>query len=182
MAGDPPDWARHGRSQWTNTGRRRPRFAVEPGPGQESVWDYPRPPVFVPDDRVVEVHAPDGPIASTRRAIRALETSQAPAFYLPPASVVPGRLVPTAGSSRCEWKGEAQYLALAGSVEPVGWRYPAPFAEFAAYAHWVSFYPDRVTCVAGGEVARAQAGGFYGGWITDDVVGPFKGEPGTSGW
>ena len=153
-----------------------------PGPGQESVWDYPRPPAFVPDGRRIEVVAANGPVASTSGAIRALETSQPPAFYLPPDSVEPGRLVTAAGRSLCEWKGEAEYVALAGTVEPIGWRYPDPFPEFAPYTGWVSFYPDRVTCLVDGEVARAQPGGFYGGWITDDVVGPFKGAPGTQGW
>ena len=182
MDAEIPEWARAGRAKWQNTGARRPGFAVEPGPGQESVWDYPRPPAFVPDRRRIEVRSPDGPIASTTSAIRVLETSQAPAFYLPPEDVVIGRLVATAGRSLCEWKGEADYVALAGTSDPVGWRYPRPFPEFAAYAGWVSFYPDRVICTVDGERARAQAGGFYGGWITDEVVGPFKGEPGTSGW
>lgn len=177
-----PGWARSGRAQWSNTGARRPDFAVTPGPGQESVWDYPRPPVFVPDPRRIEIAAADGPIAETTRSVRALETSQPPAFYVPADSVVPGRLVVTGGRSRCEWKGEAEYLALAGTGEPVGWRYPRPFPEFIPYAGWVSFYPDRVTCLVDGEPARAQAGGFYGGWITDEIVGPFKGEPGTSAW
>jgi uncharacterized protein (DUF427 family) len=177
-----PAWAQRGRAQWVNTGAERPPFAIEPGPGQESVFDYPRPPVFVPDARRIEVSAPDGPIASSTATIRALETSQPPAFYLPPDAVVPGRLVPVPGRSLCEWKGEAEYLALAGTTDPIGWRYPDPFPEFAPYTGWVSFYPDRVTCLVDGEVARGQAGGFYGGWITDEVVGPFKGEPGTSGW
>ncbi len=146
------------------------------------MWDYPRPPAFVPDRRRIEVHAPDGPIASSVSTIRVLETSQPPAFYVPPEDVLPGRLVPAAGRSLCEWKGEAEYVALAGTSVPVGWRYPTPFPEFRAYTGWVSFYPDHVVCTVDGERARAQAGGFYGGWITDEVVGPFKGEPGTSGW
>lgn len=182
MGSELPDWARVGREKWSNRGHQRPDFADAPGPGQESVWDYPRPPAVVPDVRRIEVHAPDGCIASTNRAIRVLETSHPPAFYLPAEDVDPGRLVPARGSSLCEWKGEAEYVAVAGTTDPVGWRYARPFAEFAAYAGWVSFYPDRVTCTVDGEVARPQAGGFYGGWITDDVVGPFKGEPGSSGW
>ncbi len=88
----------------------------------------------------------------------------------------------TSGSSHCEWKGAAEYLAVTGTVEPIGWRYPDPYPEFAEHAGWVSFYPDRAECTVDGEAVRPQAGGFYGGWITDDVVGPFKGEPGTSGW
>lgn len=177
-----PGWVQDARAQWSNTGAARPSFALEPGPGQESVWDYPRPPTFVPDTRLVEVHAPDGLVASTRTALRVLETSQPPAFYVPPDAVVAGRLVAARGRSLCEWKGEAEYVALAGAAEPIGWRYPRPFPEFERYAGWVSFYPDRIACTVDGERARGQAGGFYGGWITDDVVGPFKGEPGTSGW
>lgn len=177
-----PGWARRARAAWTNRGDRRPSFAVAPGPGQESVWDYPRPPAVVADDRLVEVVGPDGLVASTRGAVRVLETSHPPAFYLPPEAVVPGALVVVGGRSVCEWKGEAEYVGLTGGGGDVGWRYPHPFPDFSAWAGWVSFYPDRITCRVDGEVARPQAGGFYGGWITDDVVGPFKGEPGTQGW
>lgn len=146
------------------------------------MWDYPRPPLVVPDGRAVEVYAGGIRVAATTSAVRVLETSLAPSFYLPPDAVAPGSLEVTAGSSHCEWKGQAEYLTVAGDMTPVGWRYPRPYTEFAAFAGWVSFYPDRVECRVDGEVARAQAGGFYGGWITDDVVGPFKGEPGTTGW
>lgn len=183
-----PQWLRSARDSWTNRGERRPDFAVEPGPGQESVWDYPRPPAVVADGRLIEVDDADGPIARTTISVRVLETSHPPSFYLHPDGLVPGRLVVTGGSSHCEWKGPAEYLALAGSSGrpgtglAVGWRYPEPYPEFADHAGWISFYPDRVRCRVDGEPVRAQAGGFYGGWITDDVVGPFKGEPGTSGW
>ena len=91
-------------------------------------------------------------------------------------------LVPTRGSSHCEWKGRAEYLAVAGTTEAVAWRYPSPYEEFAAHAGWVACYPARFRCTVDGEVVRPQPGGFYGGWITDDVVGPFKGEAGTGGW
>ncbi len=178
-----PAWVRAARDKWVNIGARRPAFAVEPGPGQESVWDYPRPPAVVPDGRLVEVVADDGVIATTTGSIRVLETSHPPSFYVPAADVIPGRLVDVPGSSsRCEWKGLAEYVAVAGTSEPIGWRYPDPFPEFAQHAGWVSFYPDRVKCIVDGEIVRAQAGGFYGGWITDEIVGPFKGEPGTAGW
>jgi hypothetical protein len=90
--------------------------------------------------------------------------------------------MPVPGSSHCEWKGAAEYVAVAGTSAPVGWRYPDPYAEFADYAGWVSFYPGRLRCTVDGEVVRPQEGGFYGGWITDEIVGPFKGDPGTSGW
>jgi uncharacterized protein (DUF427 family) len=178
-----PEWLQAARDRWTNRGQQRPPFAEEPGPGQESVWDYPRPPAVVPDARPVEVRDGGGRlVARAERTVRVLETSQPPAFYLPPASVVEGALVAVPGSSHCEWKGQAEYLALAGTATPVGWRYPAPYEEFAALAGWVAFYPDRVACTVAGERVRPQPGGFYGGWITDDVVGPFKGGPGSSDW
>ena len=182
MRRNPPTWLRAAREGWQYRGTQRPPFAEEPGPGQESVWDYPRPPAVVPDGRAIEVSDARGLLASTDRSVRVLETSHPPAFYLPPDSVVAGRLVPVAGSSHCEWKGRAEYLAIAGTTRPVAWRYPDPYPEFAEHAGWVSFYPDRVRCTVEGEVARPQAGGFYGGWITNDVVGPFKGDPGTSAW
>jgi uncharacterized protein (DUF427 family) len=179
---DLPSWVQPARDKWTNTGARRPAFAIEPGAGQESCWDYPRPPAIVADTRRVEVFAGATLVAATTSAIRVLETSHPPSFYIPAADIVPGTLFTASGSSRCEWKGTAEYVAVAGTADPVGWRYPQPFPEFTAYAGWVSFYPDRVNCSVEGERVRAQIGGFYGGWITNDVVGPFKGEPDTSGW
>ncbi|HEX6256189.1 MAG TPA: DUF427 domain-containing protein [Euzebyales bacterium] len=178
-----PSWLQVARDQWTNRGQQRPSFAEEPGPGQESVWDYPRPPAVVPDGRTVEVRQTDGRLLTrTDRAVRVLETSHPPTFYVPPDAVIPGTLVPTSGASHCEWKGRAEYMAVAGTAEPVGWRYPSPHELFAEHAGWVAFHPGRVACTVDGERVRPQAGAFYGGWITDDVVGPFKGEPGTSGW
>ncbi|MEM7091416.1 MAG: DUF427 domain-containing protein [Actinomycetota bacterium] len=182
MADAVPAWLRHARDHWTNRGDRRPEFAIEPGPGQESVWDYPRPPAVVADGREVAVDGSAGPIARADRSVKVCETSHPPAFYVPPESIVDASLVIVPGSSHCEWKGQAEYVAVVGTTEPVGWRYPKPYAEFADYANWVSFYPALVECRVAGELARPQAGGFYGGWITDDVVGPFKGEPGTSAW
>lgn len=180
---DAPDWLRAARDQWTNRGQARPPFAEEPGPGQESVWDYPRPPAVVPDERLVEVRDGEGRlVARAEHTVRVLETSHPPSVYLPPDAIVPGALTPVGGSSHCEWKGQAEYVALAGTERAVGWRYPRPYEEFAAHAGWVAFYPDRVACTVAGEAVRPQPGGFYGGWITDDVVGPFKGERGTGGW
>ena len=172
---------------WTYDGSRRPDFAELPGSGQESVWDYPRPPAVVPDNRPIEVDGPNGPIARATHSIKVCETSHPPSFYVPADSIVDGALFVTYGSSHCEWKGAAEYLSVedpsrGARSDAVGWRYPSPYPEFAEYAGWVSFYPDRVECRVDGELARPQAGGFYGGWITDDVVGPFKGEPGTNGW
>jgi len=177
-----PGWLQHARNHWTNRGIERPPFAIEPGEHQESVWDYPRPPAVVADARLVEVRAGEQLIASTNAAVRILETSHPPSFYLPPASIQAHMLVAVPGSSHCEWKGQAEYLGLDPTATPIGWRYPNPYPEFAACAGYVSFYPDAVECRVDGELVRAQAGGFYGGWITNELVGPFKGEAGTSGW
>jgi uncharacterized protein (DUF427 family) len=169
---------------WTYRGQQRPPFAAAPGPGQESVWDYPRPPALVSDVRLVEVRAGGAPLASTMRAYRVLETAGPPTFYLPPADVDLARLVRAPGSSVCEWKGAAAYWALADSpgAGAVGWSYEDPAARFRPTRSYLAFYPTRVECFVAGERVRPQPGGFYGGWITAEIVGPFKGEPGTAGW
>lgn len=173
-------WLETARNQWTHTGAKRPPFAADPGPGQESVWDYPRPPVVVPDGRLVEVIGEVGVIAASRGAIRVLETSHPPSFYLPPESITDGALFEVGGRSHCEWKGEASYVGESPDSQAIGWRYPKPYPEFERWANYVSFYPDRVECRVDGELVRPQLGGFYGGWITGDIVGPFKGEAGAS--
>lgn len=164
---------------------RRPR--PDPiGPGQESVWDYPRPPALVASSELVRVLLGGELIAETTSSFRVLETSHPPTYYLPPDAFVAGSLVPASGSSYCEWKGMAQYLEVVGGSmrrERAAWTYPTPSADFAAIAGFVSLYPglmDEVTVDA--ERVRPQDGGFYGGWVTDRVVGPFKGGPGSSGW
>jgi uncharacterized protein (DUF427 family) len=159
---------------------------IEPGPGQESVWDYPRPPRLEQSDRHVRVVHRGVVVADTRRAWRVLETSQAPGWYLPPADVDPGLLRPNDDRSFCEWKGVARYWdVVVDEVVASGaaWSYPDPTPSFAAIRDHLAFYPDRVDrCEVDGEVVRPMEGGFYGGWITADVVGPFKGAPGTQGW
>lgn len=168
---------------WKNTGKTRPDNAVEPGPGQESVWDYPRPPALVLDPRPVEVNVGDTMIASTASAYRILETASPPTFYLPVDDVDMNQLVAATGASVCEWKGQAVYWALVRAPEqPVAWSYPRPRPRFDKIRDYIAFYPGRVECYVDGERVQAQAGGFYGGWITSEVVGPFKGEPGTGHW
>jgi uncharacterized protein (DUF427 family) len=175
-----PGWLEAARSQWIHTGAVRPDFAIEPGPGQESVWDYPRPPALAPDSRLVEVIGKSGQIVSTNDSIRIMETSLPPSFYVPPDSVAEGVLVVVGGRSQCEWKGQAEYLAETSGAEAIGWRYPNPYPEFADWANYVSFYPSKVECRVDTELVRPQELAFYGGWITDDIVGPFKGDPGSS--
>src|SRR4051794_14280185 len=157
--------------------------AERPAPGQESVWDYPRPPRLEPSDAAVEVVLGGVVVAATRSALRVLETSHPPTYYLPPEAFAPGTLRPAPGRSVCEWKGEARYLSVVGVdaiAEAAAWTYPHPTPPFAALAGYVSLYPGRMDrCTVDGEVVLPQPGGFYGGWITSRVVGPFKGEPGT---
>lgn len=184
MTPDPEDILNAG-SLWEHTGEQRPPFAREPGPGQESVWDYPRPPALDPDDRPVRVVAGDIVIAESRSAIRVLETASPPTFYLPPDDVNRDLLRRARGSSHCEWKGEATYWRLddrAAASQAIGWSYERPEPRFAAIAGFLSFYPGRVACFVDDERVRPQAGGFYGGWVTDEIVGPYKGEPGTGAW
>ncbi|MFT5197343.1 MAG: hypothetical protein ACI85U_004384 [Candidatus Promineifilaceae bacterium] len=177
------DSLRANREKWTYRGQHRPPFAHEPGPGQESIWDYPRPPALVPDGRLVIVQSVAGMIAETHKAVRICETAGPPTFYIPPADINFDLLVEIAGTSMCEWKGQARYWALPAHVnEVVGWDYPEPFPEFASIAGFLSFYPGRIRCTVDGEIVRPQPGGFYGGWITAEIVGPFKGEPGTQSW
>ena len=162
---------------------QRPDFAITPGPGQESVWDYPRPPAVKRDRRLVEVADGDHTIARTRDAYRVLETASPPTFYLPPESVAWEHLVEVDGTSICEWKGMAKYWALERNLEtPVAWAYPRPRPRFEVVRDYVAFYPGRVDCFVDGERVAAQAGGFYGGWITSEILGPFKGEAGTGHW
>lgn len=178
-----PAWVQQAQNHWTNRGASRPSFAIAPGPGQESVWDYPRPPALVPDSREVVVAHQGVEIARSSHSLRLLETASPPTFYLPPQSVNHEALAPAPGNSMCEWKGPASYVGLAETPQdPIGWCYPSAWDPYADLAGWFSFYPGRIECRVGGEVVRPQPGHFYGGWITDDVVGPFKGDPGTSGW
>ena len=156
------------------------------GPGQESVWDYPRPPRVEPSSRRVRVVFAGRVVADTAAALRVLETSHPPTWYLPPADVDDGCLVPAPGQSLCEWKGMASYwtLRVDGRESPgAAWSYAAPPRDYAALAGYLAFYPGRVdACYVDEERVRSQPGDFYGGWITADVVGPFKGAPGTRGW
>jgi uncharacterized protein (DUF427 family) len=157
----------------------------EPGPGQESVWDYPRPPALVPFDGHVKIFHEDRVVADSRGAYRVLETSHPPTFYIPPGDVDTSLLEPMPGSSLCEWKGQAAYFRLRHEdtvIDRVAWIYPSPTARFATIGGYFCFYPSKVRCFVNGEGVKAQEGDFYGGWITSQVVGPFKGGPGTWGW
>ena len=156
------------------------------GPGQESVWDYPRPPSAAVTARHIVVELAGRVLADTRRAIRVCETSHPPVFYVPRDDVAPGVLERGQGGSWCEWKGAATYwdVVVDGRRLPgVAWSYEDPSPGYEHLRGAVAFYPGAVDrALVDGEQARPQPGGFYGGWITDDVAGPFKGAPGSLGW
>jgi len=170
---------------WRFYGQERPSFAAAPGPGQESVWDYPRPPSVEQDRREVVVRLGETVIARTRDARRVLETASPPTIYIPREDVVEQYLRPAGGSSSCEWKGSARYWTVAVPpvvLDSVGWSYEKPLSAFESIRGSLSFYPGRIECYVDCVRVEPQPGGFYGGWITPEVVGPFKGAPGSSGW
>ncbi|MFZ9668524.1 MAG: DUF427 domain-containing protein [Solirubrobacterales bacterium] len=152
----------------------------------ESVWDYPRPPEIRPEAREVTVSLNGETIARSDRAVKVCETAGGPVVYLPPEDVTPGALEPSGGGgSFCEWKGSATYFDVVAGGERIpqaAWAYPDPTPSFQPIAGWVSFYPALVECSLDDERVRPQPGGFYGGWITDEIAGPIKGEPGSEGW
>jgi len=159
---------------------------IEPGPGQESVWDYPRPPRL---ERVAErlrIEHRGVTIAETTRGHRVLETSHPPVYYIPPGDCRMDLLVRSERRSFCEWKGGAGYVNLeidSDRVPDVAWYYPSPVPAFDAIRDALAFYPSKIdACYVGDERVQAQPGDFYGGWITPKIVGPFKGAAGTWGW
>jgi uncharacterized protein (DUF427 family) len=156
------------------------------GPGEESVWDYPRPPRLERSPARVEVVLGGFVIATTTAAWRVLETSLPPSYYVPRDAFPPDAVLATAGTSYCEWKGRASYWTLrAGSrrAEAAAWSYEHPSRGFEEIAGHLAVYAGKVDeCRVDGEVVAPQASEFYGGWITRSVKGPFKGDPGTLGW
>ena len=153
---------------------------------RESVWDYPRPPKVEAVTERISVRFAGVVIADTTRARRVLETSHPPVYYLPPDDVRLDLLVPAPGLSLCEFKGEASYVTIVTGgrrSERAGWLYENPTSAFRSIAGYLAFYASRVDeAKVGDEVVLGQQGDFYGGWITSQVVGPFKGAPGTMGW
>ena len=152
----------------------------------ERVADYPRPPRLERSERHVAIRLGGETIAETREAFRVLETFHPPSWYLPRGAFRPGVLRPAPGASHCEWKGRARYWTLAAGgvlAERAGWSYPDPTPAFADLQDHVEVYAGRMdACLEDGEQVVPQPGGFYGGWITAELVGPFKGGPGTLGW
>lgn len=152
---------------------------IEPGPGQESAWDYPQPPLLEKSMRRVRIEFVGRIIADTRDAFRVLETGHPPTWYLPPGDVDRTMLVPSDRRTFCEWKGEAHYCSLEHGNEfrlDAAWFYPEPTPRFAPIRGFMSFYASKVdACWLDEEHILPQDGDFYGGWISSDIVGPFKG-------
>jgi uncharacterized protein (DUF427 family) len=159
---------------------------ITPGPGQESVWDYPRPPRLEDSTKHIQVFFNGVAIADTHRAKRVLETSHPPVYYIPPEDIKQEYLTRTSRMTYCEWKGQAAYYTITvgdQQADNVAWFYPNPTPAFTTIKDHVAFYPSRMeACYIDGERVQAQAGDFYGGWITQNIVGPFKGGSGTWGW
>ncbi|TWU22729.1 DUF427 domain-containing protein [Bythopirellula polymerisocia] len=174
------------REQWRYRGQERPPFAEPVDDTQESVWDYPRPPRIEIDSRQVIVRYCDTLVAETIQAFRVLETASPPCFYVPRQAISDGVLVRSPGSSFCEWKGSAQWWSIVlpdrTKLLNAAWSYEEPFEGFERIAGFVSFYPALVECYVQGIRVQPQPGRFYGGWVTPEVVGPFKGLPGTESW
>ena len=158
----------------------------EPGPGQESVWDYPRPPRLEQSVRHLLVVFAGETVAESRRALRVCETSGPPTYYLPPEDVQLDYLEEAFGTTVCEWKGSASYYDLVVGerrARAAAWAYRRPRGDYAALTGCLAFYPGRVdACYLDGELVQPQPGDYYGGWITHEIIGPFKGAPGTLHW
>jgi uncharacterized protein (DUF427 family) len=160
---------------------------IEPGPGQESVWDYPRPPKVEDSPKRIRVVFNNVIIADSTRTKRVLETSHPPVYYIPQEDVQMQYLQPSPRSTFCEWKGMASYFHVVVGERQVpngAWCYPQPSAErFKGIANYIAVYPSQMdACYVDDEPVQPQEGDFYGGWITKDIVGPFKGGQGTWGW
>lgn len=183
---DLPRHLRRERDRWRSAARVRPQWMAEPGPDQQSVWDYPRPPRIEHVEQELRVEFADLVIARTRRGVRICETSSPPAYYFPPDDVRRDLLMSEARTTVCEWKGVASYWSVRVGdrhAEQAVWAYPVPWRGFEAIGHYFAFNASLMdACHVGGERVRPQPGDYYGGWITSDLVGPFKGAPGTEHW
>ncbi|MEB3209807.1 MAG: DUF427 domain-containing protein [Leptolyngbyaceae bacterium] len=159
---------------------------ISPGPGQESVWDYPRPPRLEDSSQHIQIVLEGVVLADTTSAKRVLETSHPPVYYIPPADVQMQHFTKTPRATYCEWKGQAAYFTIQvgdRQLPNAAWYYPNPTPAFTDIKDYIAVYPSKMdACYVDGEQVQAQAGDFYGGWITSNIVGPFKGGAGTWGW
>ncbi|MEM6530497.1 MAG: DUF427 domain-containing protein [Chloroflexota bacterium] len=162
------------------------RRRIEPGPGQESVWDYPRPPRVEPSSKTVKVIFNGEVIVESTNTKRVLETSHPPAYYITIEDINQAFFKSTPRSTFCEFKGRASYFTIevnGKAAQNAAWTYQNPASGFEAIKDHIALYPAMMeACYVDDEKVQAQEGDFYGGWITSDIVGPFKGGPGTWGW
>lgn len=181
-----PEYLKEKVEKWRSFNRQRPDKIEIPGPGQESVWDYPRPPRVERVLKPVRVEFAGLVLANTTQAIRMMETAGPPVYYIPPADVQTQYLEPSTHSSLCEWKGLSRYWTVRVGEQRAlnaGWSYPNPWPGYESIRDFIAFYAGLMDgCYVGEEKVKPQPGHFYGGWITSDIVGPFKGEPGTENW
>ncbi len=170
------------RAKWWFRGVDRPEFALTASRNEESVWDYPRPPRIAEVTERLRVLCGELLIAETEVGLRVMETAGAPTYYFPPEDVHHLHLTMQGQArSHCEWKGLAVNFSVAG-VHDAAWSYTSTYAEFASIHGWFAFFPARLECYVGAERVVAQSGGYYGGWVTGNLCGPIKGEPGTEHW
>ena len=174
------------RERWRRMIRGRPAQVPRPGPGEESVWDYPRPPRLEPVPGRVRVEFEGVVLAESDRALRVCETASPPTYYIPPEDVRTEYLEASPRTTFCEWKGVTRYWTVrvgARVSAEAAWSYPEPDADFAPLRDHLAFHAGRVdACFVGDARVTPQPGEYYGGWITPGLLGPFKGEPGTEGW
>lgn len=174
------------KAYWRDIVRVRPESVITPGPGQESVWDYPRPPIIESVPERLRVEYAGILLAETASGLRVLETSSPPVYYFPPDNVRVEFLLATHHETLCEWKGTALHwtLSIRGrEAEMAAWSYPEPEPGYEALRDHLAFYPGRMdSCYVGSERVVPQPGDYYGGWVTPNIVGPFKGAPGSESW
>ena len=172
--------------KWRRFSRKKPVDIIKPGPGQESIWDYPRPPKVEFFAKRIRVVFAGETIADSKRNYKVMETASPPCYYIPQTDINMNYLIRSNHTSLCEWKGSATYWSVKvgdNISENAGWSYTLPWDGFELIRDCIAFYAGRVdACFIDGEKVKPQAGNFYGGWITSNIVGPFKGERGTEYW
>ena len=176
---------RRARAKWHYRGDERPAFAESCLAGDESVWDYPRPPRQEGVTAPLRVAYGERALATTRRGVRIMETAGAPTYYFPPEDVDTSLLVDLADQSLCEWKGLATSFCVSEQRDgspAAGWRYDLTFPEFESIRGWLAFYPGVLACFVDDERVQPQPGGYYGGWVTANLKGPIKGARGSESW
>ncbi len=173
-------------NKWRNFERKRPENIIKQGPGQESIWDYPRPPKVELFTKKIKVEFAGKVIAETTKSYKVMETSSPPCYYIPQEDIQMDFLFKSAYKTLCEWKGSARYWSINvdGNISKnAGWSYPVPWEGFEQIKDHIAFFAGRVDgCYIEDEKVVPQAGDFYGGWITSNIVGPFKGDSGTEHW